>query len=298
MSTSDDFREDRGMSEATQSVGEIVESHVEIGGEQLFVNRAGMGNAEAVILLHGSGPGATAYTNWHLALPALADRFDAIAPDMLGFGQSSHPEPAPRSNKAWTKLRVEATLGLLDALGLERVHLVGNSMGGRIALGLLLRAPERFDRVVLMGSSGAPLDATPELQRLMTFYDDPTPEAMRELLSYFVFDTTMYGDKLQEIAEERLAAATRDEIRASFVSTFTPPMDMAIPPTALGRISNRILLIHGREDPIVPVEASEYLARLLPNNDLHIFGSCSHWVQIEHAERFNNLVASFLRGDI
>jgi 2-hydroxymuconate-semialdehyde hydrolase len=286
------------MSEATQSVGEIVQTHVDAGRHRIFVNRAGEGNAEAVILLHGSGPGATAYTNWHLALPAVGSRFDAIAPDMLGYGESSHPEPAPTSNKEWTRLRVEATLDLLDALGLERAHLIGNSMGGRLALGLVIRAPERFDRVVLMGSSGAPGEPTLELQRLMTFYDNPTPEAMAELLTFFVYDEQMFGGKLQEIAEERLAAAMRDDIRRSFVSTFAPPLDMALPPTALSRIYHPVLLVHGRDDPVVPLAGSEYLSRVLPNNQLHVFGRCSHWVQIEQARPFNNLVSAFLAGEI
>ncbi len=286
------------MSGATTGAETIVQSHVEVGEDRLFINRAGEGNPEAVILLHGSGPGATAYTNWHLALPALASRFDAIAPDMLGYGGSSHPEPPLQNMRQWTKARVEATLGMLDALGIEKAHLVGNSMGGRLALGLLMRAPDRFGRVVLMGSSGGPSEPSPELIRLMTFYDDPTPSAMAELLTFFVYDEKMFGGKLQEIADERLAAAMQPQIRTSFISTFSAPFDLAIPPTALRRIEHPILLVHGREDPVVHLSASEYLSRVLPNNSLHVIGKCAHWVQIEHADRFNTLVSSFLQAQI
>ena len=283
---------------APLNVSPIDELDVRVGDHVLHVNRVNEGAREAVLFLHGSGPGATAFSNWQLALPALPEQFDGIAPDLLGYGQSSHPDPPPASMREWTQARVHALVGLLDELSIERTHVVGNSMGGRIALELLMQVPERFDRVVLMGSSGAPTEPTPELQRLMYFFQNPTPAAMRQLISWFSYDSQLVGDELRAIAEERLAAAMRPDVRRSFESTWTPPFDMVVPPTALRRITHPVLLIHGYNDAFVQLAASEYMAKHLPNFQMHVFGQTGHWAQIEQATGFNRIVTQFLAGDL
>jgi 2-hydroxymuconate-semialdehyde hydrolase len=271
---------------------------IQVGEHSLHVNRAGERTSEAVLLLHGSGPGATALSNWQLALPVLGERFQCFAPDLLGYGDSSHPDPAPGSMREWTRARCATLFALLDELELERVHVIGNSMGGRIALEMLMLAPERFDRVVLMGASGAPVEVTPELQRLIYFFENPTPEAMGQLISWFSYETGLVGDDLKRIAEERLEAATRADVRRSFTSTWTPPFDMVVPPTALRRMTHPVLLVHGADDAFVPLAASEYMAEHLPNFQMHVFGKTGHWVQIEQAQAFNQIVSLFLAGEL
>ena len=114
---------------------------IDVLGHRLHLNQTGDPSAPAVLWLHGSGPGVTALTNWQALITGLAPRFHNLAPDLLGFADSSHPDPAPAGMVAYTALRAEVLVGLLDVLGLQRVHLVGNSMGAMIALRMVLDVP-------------------------------------------------------------------------------------------------------------------------------------------------------------
>ena len=130
-------------------------TQVDVGGIRTNVLQAGDG--APVVLVHGSGPGVTAYANWRLTIPALAQRFRVVAPDMLGFGFTERPVPPMVCD---TDRWVAHLVGLLDALGLEKVSLVGNSFGGGIALRLAARHPDRVERLVLMGAVGVPFPIT------------------------------------------------------------------------------------------------------------------------------------------
>lgn len=290
------------MTIAGQRVGGVAveHGHVRVGDADVMVHRAGAGVGEAVVFLHGSGPGATGWSNWQFALPALGDRFDCIAPDYCGFGDTTHPVDPPRDSRVWMRWRVEQVLGLLDVLGVERAHVVGNSMGGGLTLKLVTEAPERFERVVLMGTAGIPYGPpSVELQHMMSFYDDPTPEALARLYSYFIFDTDGLDQELGAIVEDRLAVALRPEVRRSFEAIFASgPLYPVVAETSVRRIEHPVLLVHGQNDTIVPVEVSHTLMSQLADARMYVFGRCGHWTQIEHPDRFNNLLAAFLSGDI
>lgn len=175
------------------------------------------------------------------------------------------------------------------------VHIVGNSMGGMITLRLLLEASERFDRAILMGSGGAPVPATEDLIAMITFYREPTAATMRDLIGRFVYDTAMFGDRLQEISEDRTAVATRVDVRRSHEATFAPgETPLVYTPEQLATIAQEVLLVHGREDRMIPREASWYLAEHLPNAQLHVLPHAGHWVQIEQVDRFRALAELFL----
>lgn len=281
-------------------VSTVKTSDVKAGEHIVRLNRAGEGNGPAILFLHGSGPGATGMSNFSGNLDAFAEDYDCLVIDQVGWGDSSHPEDAPGGR---VRQIVTANLNLLDELGIEKVHLVGNSLGGAVALNMAARAPERVDKLICMGSAGGGgAAATPsaELMKLITFYDDPTPESMRDLISYMVVDLDLFGDRLSAIAEQRLSGALRPEVRRSHELTFSPRglAGLAVPETGLRRIVNEALLIHGREDPVVPLAASEWLVRRLPNARLFVVPKCAHWVQIEAAATFNSLARDFLSGRI
>ena len=255
------------------------------GEHRLRVYTAGDPGRPAVLLVHGSGPGVSAPSNWGHLLPVLAEDFFCIAPDVLGFGDSEHPDPAPTGGMP--ALRAQSLLALLDALGLERAHFVGNSMGGMITLRAVQLAPERVGRIVLMGSGGAPIPPTDDLMRLITFYRDPSVEAMADLLPRFVHDDALFADRLGEIAADRFAKADRADVRRSHLATFDPEVGpVRFTEEELAAIHHEALVIHGREDRMLPVEAGYYLARHLPNAQLHVLPHAGHWVQIEQAARF------------
>ena len=271
---------------------------VQTGNYTTHCERSGEGKAETILFLHGSGPGVTAWSNWQFALPALADRFQCLAPDLIGFGATEHPQNPPTSMRSWMRLWVDQCLALLDAQKLEKVHLVGNSMGGAIALYLMMEAPERLERVVLMGPIGTPHKITPELDRLWGFYDDPSVKMFRNIVRWFVYDDTFIADRLDSIAQTRFEAAMNPDVQRSFKAMFPAPRqtvidDLVVPELALRRMDHPVLLVHGRDDKIVPVETSFYLLQHLSKVQLHVFGQCSHWTQIEFAKQFNQLLAQF-----
>jgi 2-hydroxymuconate-semialdehyde hydrolase len=266
----------------------------EIGRE---INAAGyrtnlhdQGSGFPVMLIHGSGPGVTAWANWRLVIPELASQRRVVAPDMLGFGYSERPQDQCYSLDRWVK----HALGVMDALELDQVDLVGNSFGGGIALALAIRYPQRVRRLVLMGSTGVSFPITRGLDEVWGY--QPSFEAMRKLLDTFAFDRNLVND---ELAELRYQASIRPGFQESFSAMFPAPRQrwvdgLASPEIDIRALHHETLIIHGREDCVIPMQASLTLASWIDRSQLHVFGRCGHWVQIEHNKRFVQLVSHFL----
>lgn len=266
---------------------------------QMHLNRTGAGNKEAVVFLHGSGPGGTAWTNWHFAMPVLGDRFDCLAPDLIGFGASDHPDPPPSGMAAWIDLWMRQVIELLDTLGHETAHVVGNSLGGGIALHLANRYPQRVKRVALCGAIGVPFKINPKLDTIWGFFGNPSVEKMAEIISWFAYRPETLKDQLASIAKTRYDMAMDPGVVRSFKAMFPAPRqkhidDFVLPDATLATIKHPVFLIHGRDDVIVPVETSFYLLQKLPNVRMHIFGQCSHWTLVEFANEFERQLRDFL----
>ena len=201
------------------ATAEITTTKVAVGDYEFHLNQAGDPKNPAVVFLHGSGPGATGLSNWERVLADLGDDYFCLAPDVIGFGDSTHPDPPPQGIVPFTQLRVDTILGLLDALGIAKASFVGNSMGGMWSLGIVRQAPQRVENIVLMGSGGAPLPPGPAIPRLIGFYADPSTESMANLLKAFVYDPALFGNELDDIAALRLPRATRPDVRRSHEAT-------------------------------------------------------------------------------
>ncbi|PGY10714.1 alpha/beta fold hydrolase [Bacillus sp. AFS031507] len=276
----------------------ITQQLVKTENFETFVNRSGEGNSETILFLHGSGPGVFAWANWRYALNACGETYDCIAPDLLGFGQSGHPESLPKNRQGWMDLWVNQLIELLDRYGIQKAHVVGNSLGCSIALELLLEYPERFGRVVLMGPGGTPnTKLSPELARAKGFYDNPSEKKMRQIMGWFVYDVEKLAPEIDSLAATRYETAMRPEIHLSNESIFATAA-VPVPVTALKRIQNPILLVHGRDDMVCSVESSYYLLSHLQNVQLHVYGQCGHWTQIENQESFNNLIKNYFSSTI
>jgi pimeloyl-ACP methyl ester carboxylesterase len=261
---------------------------VTAGPIDTFYLEAGAG--DPVLLLHGSGPGVSAWANWQKTIPGLAQEFRVLAPDIVGYGATARPDDVRYSLRTWT----DHVLGFMDALGLDRVSLVGNSLGGRLSLALAEEHPDRVARMVLMGSPGVGMTVTEGLKALRGY--QPSPENMRALLlDYFAVDESIITDDLVKIRYEA-SVETFDAYRAMFFDPRHAGNDLAITEEQVRSIHTPSLLVHGREDKVVPPEVSWTMVNLLPDADLHVFARCGHWTQIERAAEFTELVAGFLRS--
>ncbi len=268
--------------------------HPEIGKiidvNGIKTNLHDIGSGQPVMLIHGSGPGVTAWANWRLAIPELAKNYRVIAPDMLGFGFTERPENTECNIDRW----VSHTIGLMDALDIKQCDLVGNSFGGGIALALAIRHPNRIRRLILMGSVGVPFVLTPGLEAAWGY--QPSLSAMKGLLDIFAFDRNLVTD---ELAEMRYEASIRPGFQEAFSSMFPAPRQrwvnaLASKESEIRAIAHETLILHGREDKVIPVKTSQTLFDWIPKSQLHLFGQCGHWTQIEHAARFSKLVSDFL----
>lgn len=281
----------------------VANTKVKTGSYETYLNTSGDAQQEAILFMHGSGPGVTGWSNWQFALPALDAQFHCLAPDLAGFGGTDHPQHSPSGMRAWMRLWVDQCLALMDVLKIEKAHLVGNSMGGAIALHLLMEAPDRFARVVHMGPIGTPHKITPALDRLWGFYDDPSVGTFKNFIRWFVYDDSFLADRLDAIAQTRFEAAMNPDVRRSFTAMFPAPRqttidNLVVPEMALRRMDHPTLLVHGRFDKYVPLETSLYLLEHLPNARLHVYGQGGHWIQVEQARSFNQLLAQFFSGQI
>jgi pimeloyl-ACP methyl ester carboxylesterase len=249
------------------------------------------GSGAPIVLLHGSGPGVSALANWRFAIPELATTHRALAPDLIGFGQTSTDRPPRVDLGAW----VEHVVEFVDALGLERFHLVGNSMGGAIAYAFAVAHPDRVDRIVTMGTLGVPVPITDALDQVWGY--TPDLDRMRSIIRLFAWDQRYAADEdlVRLRYEQSQDPSTRERYEAMFPAPRQAAVDAAVvPEQALRALPHPVLLIHGRDDRVVPLATSLRMAELLPNSRLAIFPNCGHWVQIERRVEFPHVVRSFL----
>ena len=247
-----------------------------------------LGAGTPILFLHGSGTGVTAAANWWLNLPQLAAQGGCIAIDSIGYGQTVVADGTPYGIREWVRHAVR----VLDALGIEKTWIVGNSLGGWLAFQFAIDFPDRLLGIVSMGTGGAKLTAA------LQGHSNPvlTEEGVRKTLELFVVDKGLVTDELvalrhasalNDTASDRLAdvVAARDRDRTEL------PLDFDV----LARLEVPVLLIHGVQDAVIPVSRTWDLVNVIPHADAHIFSQCGHWSQVERADEFNEVVGAYLR---
>lgn len=249
-----------------------------------------------VVLLHGSGPGATGLRNFAANIePLLAQGFRVLVPDWPGWG-ASDPVVCTGSR---SHLNAEILRCFLDAIGLQApVTLVGNSMGAHSAVAFAAMHGKRVYRLVLAGGGngarGTPPTVTSEgFARIVAFYEEPSRVNLRRLMESVVHDPALVTD---EIVEARFALvrehpAHLEAYRESHRRSACPYPDLG---DRIASIDAPTLILWGRQDRVVPIEVGLHLAATLPHADMHIFGRCGHVPQSERPEDFNRLVLDFL----
>jgi pimeloyl-ACP methyl ester carboxylesterase len=275
--------------ERSMTTGENPEIGATADANGIKTNYLEAGKGDPVVLIHGSGPGVTSYANWRLVLPALAENFRVVAPDMVGFGFSERPANIEYGVQTWA----DQVVGLMDTLELPKAHLVGNSFGGAIALRIAAQHPDRVGKLVLMGSMGVPFPITEGLERVWGY--EPSFENMRRVLDVFAYSRELVND---ELAEVRYRGSIQPGFQESFAAMFPAPRQrwveaMCTPEDDIRRLPHRTLIVHGREDQVIPVQTSLRLMELIDNADLSVFSHCGHWSMIERTADFNRTVSEF-----
>ena len=252
-----------------------------------------VGSGSPLVMLHGSGPGVSAFANWNKLFSLMKDSHRILAPDMVGFGYTERPEGMVYGMDVWVK----QTVDFMDALNIEKADLIGNSFGGALALSMAVEHPNRVSRLILMGSMGVSFPITYGLDRVWGY--TPSLENMKELLGIFAYNRDYVSD---DLAKLRYESSIQPGFQESFSSMFPAPRQQGVEGMAgnevyIRGIAHKTLIVHGREDRVIPLETSLKLIELIDNAQLHIFGKCGHWTQIERTREFADLVKNFLAGE-
>ena len=249
-----------------------------------------LGAGEPLILLHGSGPGVSAHTNWSGVMPSLAENFRVIAPDIAGFGYTEFKPESKYDIKLWVK----HLIGIMDALEIEKASFVGNSFGGALAVGLSLFEPKRIASMVLLGTPAGEFEQTEGLRSAWTY--EPSIENMERVMRLFPYDQSIVTP---EMVRNRYEASARPGAQDALRKLIPKPNEdgptivKGFPEASLAKITVPTLVLHGREDRVVPPACGRLLAATIPGADLYQFARCGHWVQTERRADFLALVRQF-----
>jgi pimeloyl-ACP methyl ester carboxylesterase len=254
-----------------------------------------VGEGPPLLMLHGTGPGASGWSNFRLTVPAFSDRHRVIVPDLPRYGRSSKvPITGPRLTVLSGILA-----GFLEAIGVDSADYIGNSMGGQVAMKLAIDRPALVRRLVVIGSP--PLGASAmgpspaEAIRLIEGYyrgSGASPDKMRQLLETLVYDRSFVTD---EVVRARYEASVDP---ATIEANKGPMWEKESLEGQLGRLTAPVLIVWGQDDRAAPLDVALRMVRELPDARLVIFSKCGHWAQVEHAAEFNALVATFLSADL
>jgi 2-hydroxy-6-oxonona-2,4-dienedioate hydrolase len=273
---------------ATQLTEESTSKYVQAGDIRLHYNEAGAG--DVVIMIHGGGPGASGWSNYATNIAPFAEKYRTLLVDMPGYGKSD-----ARVAEDWrNRMNARALKDMLDALGIEKAHFVGNSMGGATSATFAIMYPERINKLVLMGAGGGGASIAQPLPQegikvLNEVFAEPTLENFRKLINIFVYDSSfMTDDLLMQRVNATLAHPEHLDARKKSrpgLEDLTPELD---------KIKAQTLVIWGRDDRFAPLDHALKFIWHIPNANAHVFSKCGHWAQYEKSDEFNRMVLDFL----
>lgn len=268
---------------------ESTSKYVQAGDVKLHYNEAGEGFP--VVFVHGGGPGASGWSNWQTNIGPISKHYRVILVDMPGWGGSDSvvvKEPRFQYN-------ARVFRDMLDELGIEKAHFVGNSMGGGSTAKFCIDYPERVEKHVLMGSAGSGgslFFAKPAegIRYIFKVWNNPTMENFRELLQVFCYDSSFVTE---ELLQERVNSMNPDhlEARKNTEHRFLIPHDLS---GELYKIKAKTLLIWGRDDRFEALDSALKFLWMIPDADLVVYSKCGHWAQYEQSEKFNRHLLDFL----
>lgn len=248
------------------------------------------GEGEVVVLLHGSGTGASGYTNFKKNFIALKNAgFRVILPDLPGYGFSSKPDNVVYSMDYFNQKIIE----LLDILDVHKFSLIGNSLGGALSIGLGLNHVERVQKLILMAPGGVEdremYNEMPGIKKLMSDFlgGNMNQEKIEGLLALFPYDASIVTE---EMVQERM------EILPLMNSQVLATMAIPNMEEQLHLLHQPVLAFWGMNDQFIPVSGAMKIGEHCPNAQVMLFSQCGHWVMIEQEEVFNSACINFLKN--
>jgi len=267
--------------------------YVEVGnGITMHYHEAGSGDRGAVLFMHGSGPGASGWSNFKGNYPLLAERgYRTIVPDTMGYGYSTKPEEG-----AFSLDDVAAQYkALLDSLGIDRITVIGNSQGGAIAITMALNYPDLVAKLVLMAPGGLEsretymdMEGIKAMIRVL-YKEGISKETLRKVFRLQLHDESKVTD---EVIEERFQIAiTQHKDNLARIR-------VANQEDRLSEIQCPVLCFWGANDKFCPVSGASKIASRCANSRTVLISSCGHWVMVEYAKLFNDLTLQFLEDNL
>jgi 2-hydroxy-6-oxonona-2,4-dienedioate hydrolase len=264
---------------------------------KIHYNDAGNGS-EVVVMLHGSGPGASGWSNFHRNVDAFVQAgYRVLLVDSPGWSESDQIVVEQGSRVVHNAAAVK---GVMDALGISKASLIGNSMGGTSAIQFALSYPASVSKLIIMGGGGVGqslfVPMPPEGIKLIgQLYRQPTMENLKKMLNVFVFDPSVLTEELIQ-GRFKTMMAREDHLQNFVRSADTNHNHLFVDFTSrLKEIKVPALVTWGRDDRFVPLDSGLRMIWALPDAELHVFSKCGHWAQWEHADKFNRLVIDFLK---
>lgn len=273
------------------AVSAVPEGKYQDIGDGLRIHYHEAGQGHPVVFIHGSGPGATGWSNFHDNMAVFAEHgFRALVPDTLGFGYSSRPDDIDYP----FDFVVGGVKRFLDALGIEKCTLLGNSLGGAMCVQLALDHPELVDRLILMAPGGLESRETymgmRGIKRMVRAIYGPeglTRESMRKVFSLQLFDPSQITD---DVIEQRFEVAQGQPVKRVIETLKVPNLA-----DELSRLTCPVLGFWGADDNFTPVSGALTIARECKGARVILLNSCGHWVMVEYPDIFNNAAIDFLR---
>jgi len=266
-----------------------------LGNFLIHYNEAGPETGEAVIMLHGGGPGAGGWSNYSRNIePFVNAGYRVILKDSPGFNKSD----ALVMDEQRGLVNARAVKGLMDALGIKKAHLVGNSMGGASALNFALEYPDHLGKLVLMGPGGLgpslfcpmPMEG---IKLLFKLYAEPSFENLKQMIQVFIYDQSLITDELIQGRWESIQRSP-EHLKNFLISAQKVPLSAWDVSHRFGEIKAKTLVVWGRDDRFVPLDHGLKIIWGVPDAHLHVLPRCGHWAQWEHAPAFNRLTLDFL----
>ncbi len=270
---------------------------LDVEGKRIHYHDVGSG--PPLVFLHGGGPGVSSWSNFKYNLPALSQHFRCIAIDQPGFGRSHQP----KFGEHFFNYAARFVVGALDELGVERAHFLGNSLGGGTAIRIALDQRDRVDRLVLMGPGGLAFNVfypglSEGLKAVRDFYrgEGPTREKMEEFIRVMTFDQKLVteefiDERLQQAIDPETMEGTKHALETVRAKEFFADGELW---RELERLRQPTLLIWGRDDKTMPLDGAFFALKRIPDVQLHVFGRCGHWAQMERTDEFDRVVLGFL----